>query len=231
MAQLLMSQSMEDARELLRNITIVALSETEGNDSSGAPNISESCIKFLKARIAEECVIIPDIEGEDLEKVDPCEQTQTDLRQWATDICEESRSLAIDNGDHDNMHFLPEIIPNIIWLANYLPLWTGVMIPDIRSTRLTASSANVEAMFKNIKRGLFKHENLPILVDRFIARHQSFTEGNMRICSAKPKGNEKGEEDAAFGTVIVTGASTPPTTTSSVDENPWDLGSFLFWEV
>ncbi|GAA6110413.1 uncharacterized [Tachysurus ichikawai] len=42
----------------------------------------------------------------------------------------------------------------------------------------------------------------------------------MRICSAKQKGKEKGEEDAAFGTVIVTGANTLPTTTSSVDENP-----------
>ncbi|GAA6084538.1 golgin subfamily A member 6-like protein 22 isoform X1 [Tachysurus ichikawai] len=55
MAQLIMSQSMEDARELLRYITIVALSETEGNDSSGAPNISERCKKYLKARIAKEC--------------------------------------------------------------------------------------------------------------------------------------------------------------------------------
>lgn len=220
MAQLLKSQSMEDAREILRNITIVALSETEGNDSSGAPNISERCKKYLKAQIAEECVIIPEIEGENLEKVDPCEQsygpTQTDLREWVTDICEESRSLAVDNGDHDNMHFLPEIIPNIIWLANYLPLWTGVMIPHFRSTSLTASSANVEAMFKNIKRGLFKHDNLPIRVDRFIARHLSFIEGNMRISSAK----QKGEEDVAFGRVIVTGANPLPTTTSSVDGKP-----------
>ncbi|XP_060748439.1 chromobox protein homolog 1a isoform X2 [Tachysurus vachellii] len=220
MAQLLMSQSMEDARELLHNITIVALSEKEGNDSSGAPNISERCKKYLKARIAEECVIIPDVEGEDLEKVDPCEQTQTDLQQWVTDICEESRSLAIDNGDHDNMHFLPEIIPNIIWLANYLPLWTGVMIPHFRSTSLTASSANVEAMFKNIRRGLFKHENLPIRVDQFIAQHLSFIEGNMWICSAKQKGKVKVEEDASFGTVIVTGANPLSTTTSSVDVKP-----------
>ncbi len=159
---------MDDAKELLCSITIVALSEAEGNDSSGVPLISERCKKYLKARIAEESVVIPDVEGEDLEKAD---QTQTDLRQWVTEICEESRSLAVANGDHDNMHFLPEIIPNIIWLASYLPLWTRVMIPHFRSTNIIASSANVEAEFKNIKRGLFKHENLPIRVDQFIARH------------------------------------------------------------
>ncbi len=139
MAQLLKSQSMDDAKELLRSITIVALSEgndssqTEGNHSSGVPLISERCKKYLKARIAEESVVIPDVEGEDLEKADQMQwvgdQTQTDLRQWVTEICEESRSLAVANGDHDNMHFLPEIIPSIIWLASYLPLWTGVMIP------------------------------------------------------------------------------------------------------
>ncbi|CAM4307499.1 unnamed protein product [Leuciscus chuanchicus] len=215
-----MSQSMDDARELLKCITIVALSETEGSDSSGAPLISERCKKYLKARIAEECVIIPDVEGEDLEEVDPCDQTQTDLRQWVTDICEESRSLATSNGDHDNMHFLPEIIPNIIWLANYLPLWTGVMIPHFRSSKITASSANVEAEFKNIKRGLFKHEHLPIRVDRFIARHLSFIEGNMRIFSAKQKSVEKGEEDEAVATVSDTGVNPLPTTTCRIDGRP-----------
>ncbi len=219
-AQLLMSQSMDDARELLRCITIVALSETEGSDNSGATLISERCKKYLKARIAEECVIIPDVEGADLEEVDPCDQTQTDLQQWVTDICEESRSLATSNGDHDNMHFLPEIIPNIIWLANYLPLWTGVMIPHFRSSKITASSANVEAEFKNIKRGLFKHEHLPIRVDRFIARHLSFIEGNMRIFSAKQKSVEKCKEDETVATVSDTGVNPLPTTTSSVDGKP-----------
>ncbi len=162
---------------------------------------------------------------EDLEKADQTQwagdQTQTDLRQWVTEICEESRSLAVANGDHDNMHFLPEIIPSIIWLASYLPLWTGVMIPHFRITNIIASSANVEAEFKNIKRGLFKHENLPIRVDRFIARHLSFIEGNMRICSAKQNSKEKkDEEDAAVATVIVKEANPLPTITCSVDLKP-----------
>ncbi len=127
--------------------------------SRGLPvgaGISERCKKYLKARIAEESVVIPDVEGEDLEKAEQTQwagdQTQTDLRQWVTEICEESRSLAVANGDHDNMHFLPEIIPSIIWLASYLPLWTGVMIPHFRSTNIIASSANVEADVRYIGR-------------------------------------------------------------------------------
>lgn len=50
---------------------------------------------------------------------------------------------------------------------------------------MTASSATVEAEFKNIKNVLFKHDNLPMRVDEFIGRHLSYLEGNMRICSAK----------------------------------------------
>ncbi len=81
MAQLLKSQSMDDAKELLHSITIVALSEAEGNDSSGVPLISERCNKYLKARIAEESVFIPDVEGEDLEKADQTQWAVTKRRQ------------------------------------------------------------------------------------------------------------------------------------------------------
>ncbi|XP_061154987.1 protein orai-2 isoform X1 [Syngnathus typhle] len=187
-AQLLKSQCLQHAKELLRAITIVALSETEGNDNSGAPIPSEKCKKYLRAQIAEEFVPISDEEVEGQEPSDGLNQhIQTNVREWVTEICEESRSLAMADGDRDNIHFLPEIIPQITRLGSYLPLWTAIMVPLFKSASITASSAAVEAEFKNIKKGLFKHESLPIRVDRFVARHLSFIEGNMRICSAKQK--------------------------------------------
>ena len=57
------------------------------------------------------------MKNRETEKVDPYHEIQTDLLQWVTDICEESRSLAAANGDRDNIHFLLEIIPHIIRLA------------------------------------------------------------------------------------------------------------------
>lgn len=69
------------------------------------------------------------------------------------------------------------------------------MTPLFRSISITATSAAVEPEFKNIKHGLFKHENLPIHVDRFVTHDLSVIEGNMRICSAKPK-SKKDESDA-----------------------------------
>ncbi|KAF5904350.1 NOF-FB transposable element, partial [Clarias magur] len=115
--QLLKSQSLNHAKELIRAITIVALSEAEGNDSSGAPLTSEMCKNYLKAQIAEESVFIPEeVEGEKLEEANLCNEILTDLRQWVTEICDESKSLAMADGDRDNMHYLPDIIPHIIRL-------------------------------------------------------------------------------------------------------------------
>lgn len=78
-------------------------------------------------------------------------------------------------------------------MACYLPLWTAVMVPHFKSVHNTASSANVEAEFKNIKHGLFKHESLPIRMDRFVIRHLEFLEGNMRLSSAPVKETEHTE--------------------------------------
>lgn len=108
----------------------------------------------------------------------------TDLKMWVTEICEESHMNAAQHGDRDNLHFLPELVPNIIRMACYLPLWTAVMVPHFKSVHNTASSANVEAEFKNIKHGLFKHESLPIRIDHFVIRHLEFLEGNMRLSAA-----------------------------------------------
>lgn len=168
----------------------------------------------LKAQIAQDSIIIPDEQTEESERVESVDEIQTDLRQWVTEICEESRSLAAANGGRDNIHFLLEIIPHIIRLASNLPLWTGIMVPLFQSTSITARWATVEAEFKNIKHGLFRHENLPVRVDRFIARHLSFIEGNMRICSAK----EKTKDEATVGSLEVTDANSGSMTTRSAED-------------
>ncbi|KAM3619924.1 uncharacterized protein V6R79_015949 [Siganus canaliculatus] len=73
------------------------------------------------------------------------------------------------------------------------------MVPLFRCTSITATSADVEAEFKNIKHGLFKHENLSIRVDRFVALHRSFIEGNMRICFAK----QESENDVTDAPTVI----------------------------
>lgn len=188
-AQLITSVSLTDAKDLIKAIFIVALSEAEGCDEMGKTLMSESSKVFLKKRIAEGCVALPAEEFEDetdipepKEKLDAC---STDLKQWVVNLRDECKLLAADNGDRDNLHFLPAIVPHITRLCCYLPLWTGVLVPFFKTFNVTASSASVEAEFKNLKHSVLKHETLPMRVDKFLIHHLSFIEGRMRISAAR----------------------------------------------
>ena len=68
------------------------------------------------------------------------------------------------------------------------------MVQYFAGSTATGSSAHVEAEFKNLKRGLFKHENLPIRLDRFIRTHLGYIEGQMRLSSAALSVNSKDTE-------------------------------------
>lgn len=52
-AQLVKSQSLEEAKVLIRSIAVVALSETEGNNSFGNPIMSEVSKSNLRREIAD----------------------------------------------------------------------------------------------------------------------------------------------------------------------------------
>lgn len=200
MGQLVQITSLDEARQLISQIAVVALSESEGMDEQGMPVSSETCKLAIKDLIAkgssaeEKETKDPMASGED-EKMSQMKECQTDAQRWASEICEESRCLASSDGDRDNLHFLPDLVPHLIRMAAYLPLWTAVMVPHFKSVHITASSANVEAEFKNLKKGLFKHDNMPLRVDRFVRRHLDHIEGQMKLSSANMK-IELSDEDS-----------------------------------
>lgn len=185
----LTSVSLAEAKVLIRAILVIALSEAEGCDKEGKPLTSESCKILLKERIAEGCLSLPTEEIED-DKTDIPEPERnldeypTALKHWVAHLHDECKLLAADNGDRDNLHFLPEIVPHITRLCCHLPLWTGIMVPFFKTSNITSGSASVEAEFKNLKHSVLKHETLPMRVDRFIMCHLSFIEGHMRISAA-----------------------------------------------
>ncbi|CAL9689855.1 unnamed protein product [Knipowitschia caucasica] len=121
-------QSLEHARDLLRAIMVVALSEGEGHDK-GLPVTSEGFKTYLKAQISEETNEIPHEESSPHPDLEHPSDLDTDLKQWVEDIYEESQSFATSKGDRDDIHFLPDIIPHIKRLASSLPLWSAVLTP------------------------------------------------------------------------------------------------------
>ena len=109
--------------------------------------MSEICKTSLKKRIAEG--YNPDIGLEDEMGQSGMTETSshsvtecnTDAKSWIAEICAESRRLA---SHRDNLHFLPELLPHLIRMCSYLPIWTGVMVEYFVGSKATASRGGIQ---------------------------------------------------------------------------------------
>ncbi|KAJ8893411.1 hypothetical protein PR048_006002 [Dryococelus australis] len=64
------------------------------------------------------------------EGVENEDETPTDFMKWAHQIISEVKdNLSEEEGDHDNLHFLSEIVVCIAKLMEFLPLWSTIMVP------------------------------------------------------------------------------------------------------
>ncbi|KAJ8878624.1 hypothetical protein PR048_019206 [Dryococelus australis] len=112
-------------------------------------------------------------------------ETPTDFMKWAHQIISEVKgNLAEEEGDHDNLQFLPEIVVCITKLMKCLPLWSVIMVPKFGYGSLTTSNAPVESIFNDIKHSTFQNVHLPTTVDRFLETHLRSLDGEMKLVAA-----------------------------------------------
>ncbi|KAJ8882016.1 hypothetical protein PR048_018504 [Dryococelus australis] len=101
------------------------------------------------------------------EGVENEDETPTDFMTWAHQIISEVKgNLAEEEGDHDNLHFLPEIVVCIAKLMKFLPLWSAIIVPKFGYGSLTSSRGSVESIFKDIKHRNFQNVHLPTTMNR-----------------------------------------------------------------
>ncbi|KAJ8881149.1 hypothetical protein PR048_017622 [Dryococelus australis] len=114
------------------------------------------------------------------------DETPTDFMKWAHQIISEVKgNLAEEEeGDHDNLHFLPEIVVCIAKLMKFLPLWSAITVPKFGYGSLTSSSAPVEIIFNDIKHRTFQNVHLPTTVDRFLETHLRSLDGEIKLVAA-----------------------------------------------
>lgn len=197
LAQIMMSTNITEIEDLLENIFIVALSETEGVDmNTGQITHCESAKSRIKRRIAvgagsevEKCVLnnIDDVSEmqEDYDK-------PTGFSSWVENIANKCKLLVEEEeGDHDNSQYLPQIVDLCTNLSKKLPLWTTIMVPLFKYGSITSSSAPVESSFNNLKQRVFSQKKLPIRADDFLSVHIQSLEGSMIIAAAKKVDDEK----------------------------------------
>ncbi|KAJ8883636.1 hypothetical protein PR048_015489 [Dryococelus australis] len=87
------------------------------------------------------------------------DETCTDFMKWAHQIISEVKgNRAEEEGDHDNLHFLPDILFCIAKIMKFLPLWSAIMVP--------------------------KNVHLPTTVDRFLETHLRSLDAEMKLAAA-----------------------------------------------
>lgn len=177
--QLILCRNIIKAKEIVKSIFTIALSETDGNSKSGhSTHCDLERIKLTNLMTAsnvdlENCETdnndsaIFETENEDNETniFNPFENSWT---TWSKQILFEVKSsIASDVGDRINPHYFPQIVERLVIDIRLLPLWTNIYTDQFGYGRVPASSASVESEFNKLKSLLLK--NCPLMrIDSFL---------------------------------------------------------------
>lgn len=91
------------------------------------------------------------------------------------------RDTKNEEGSHENLYYCPSVIPNILNLCAYLPLWTGIMCKKVGFGTIPPSSAPIESQFNDLKHRVFKHSSLPMRIDDFLKHHTKSLDGTAKL--------------------------------------------------
>lgn len=95
----------------------------------------------------------------------------------------EEKVAANDNGDRDNLMHSRSFAKHFMHLCQTVLLWSGICCNLFKSSNVTASSANVESAFKDIKKTL--QDKIPTSVDSFVEKHLDMIAGEVKKASQK----------------------------------------------
>jgi len=73
----------------------------------------------------------------------------------------------VQEGVSINPLYAPKIVPHLIKMMKFLPLWSGIMVPFFGYGERVSSSAAVESSFHKLKNVTLKHVSLPTDIDFF----------------------------------------------------------------
>jgi len=91
----------------------------------------------------------------------------------------------IDDGEHDNMQFNPNIAKKLLDFCKLIPCWSAIMVPIFKYGNITETSTTSESLFNDLKTNIFKHKTLPLRIEQFLKIHINSIIGLMNIIGCK----------------------------------------------
>lgn len=109
--------------------------------------------------------------SEENEFLNYVEQEDSLFTPWLNKIVKSADDVVErhDDGDNVSVYYNLDFATDFIRLCKLLPLWSGISCDIFGIDEVTASSANVESDFKNVKQSLA--DSIPCSVDSFVEIH------------------------------------------------------------
>jgi len=173
--QIILCEDFYGVKNILKHLFWLIYSKTDGTLNNGQNTYAAQGIDFLRKRIATGTidqystassahVNITDDDDSEYEftlgentnysqnctsnhKKGPFYETVKEIALK----CEEQ--VEFEMGNHDNLYYLPNIIPDILNLCTYLPLWSAIMCKTFKYGYDPLSSAAIESQFNDLKIG------------------------------------------------------------------------------
>lgn len=202
---LILAESFDTLKKLLKNILILANSQWEGTNSNNEPLPADMSRKTLSkvirthdlkfvTKIDEKSEEAQEIVVEDGDIEDKCEEidcsSEEDEMAWfnnmLTDIPIDDEVSCDANASNvkGNMFYLPELTNVLKKLCFRLPFWSAVMKKEFGSTDFVATSSDVESKFNLLKNNIFRGEQLPMRLDSFLDKYIKSVVGSVKLSSA-----------------------------------------------
>jgi len=206
--QIILCEDFYDVQNILKHLFWLIYSKTDGTLSSGQNTYAAQGIDFLRKRIATGTIDqystvssaeVNYTDDDDSENELTLNENTNHNENCISDhkkgpFYEAVKEIALkckeqvefEMGNHDNLYYLPNIIPDILNLCTYLPLWSGIMCKTFKYGDNPPSSAAIESQFNDLKNRVLKHVNcMPMRVDDFLKTHIESLNGTMKLVNSK----------------------------------------------
>jgi hypothetical protein len=186
------SDDIKTFENILEAILTVMLSETDGW-SNNVETPSEKARLYILDLIKGICddelenktTFGPESLADFDNYIENDENENTYLQIFLENIKQKSIRNSSVVGNRISAYYLKELLPDTMRLCKHFPLWTNVLSNLFQSPYRIASSASVENNFKELKTQILKFDVRPIRADKFILKHLTSIDSNVKLFKSK----------------------------------------------
>ncbi|KAJ1528191.1 hypothetical protein ONE63_008103 [Megalurothrips usitatus] len=197
---LLMKSKNDTFYGIYENILIVTAAETIGRNQKNELTAAGLSIKSLNALVsraeidgAESVGIEEDSDAEQSDEEDDVSPLSdddeavsdscSDLHSALRSIEESAKESSAEVGDEVNPYFHLSFHKKMVEISDDFVLWSAVMVDAFKSPYVTGVSARVEGYINDLKNRVFKGEQLPMDIHKFVGMHLASIQGHVAIAS------------------------------------------------